>query len=132
ASARRAGERGDHPAAANLLERALVVGLSEPHARADSQLQLAAWVGGLLGRLAERDALLAEVAEAATGLGDRALITRVRLVEAEATATDPEELRRIVEGAMATLSELGDGRGLASADGIYGGICVREGRMADA
>jgi class 3 adenylate cyclase/tetratricopeptide (TPR) repeat protein len=135
ASAQRAGERGDHHAAANLLERALAVGLADPHKRTRSQLDLVALLG-MLGRPAERDSLLAEVVDTATRLGDPALIMRARMMEAAGIVSNPESdlevPRKIVEGAVETLSELGDQHGLALADGIYGAICVREGRMADA
>ena len=57
----------------------------------------------LLGRQAERDALLAEAFDAATRLGDPGLITQARLITVEDMITDPEpdldEARRIIEEA---------------------------------
>jgi predicted ATPase/class 3 adenylate cyclase len=131
-ASRRAGVRGDYRAAAKLLERALALGIADPSRRAHGQFELAGFLGGV-GRGAEMGALVAGSLAAAIRLGDRGLAARARVKRAASTVftgdPDPEELRRVAEEAIDTLTELGDQRGLAEAYQFYGQSFVREGRM---
>ena len=68
----RARDRADLHAAANLLERALAVGIGDPRERARVQVELGIAISDP-GRFAEVDAVLTEALEAATRLGDGTL-----------------------------------------------------------
>src|SRR5262249_18719782 len=117
-AAARADDRGDYPAAANLLERALAVGITTLHQRVRAQFDLAQYLGRS-GRRSEASALKAEVRDTATRLGDRALLARFRLEGAISPMFTSEasfqEMGQVSEEVIATLTELGDERGLAEA-----------------
>jgi DNA-binding SARP family transcriptional activator len=133
AGAQRAIDRGDYSAAAKLLERALAVGIHDPRRRAHTQYQLAEYLGRS-GRRSEARAIRAEAREAAAQLGDRILLTRSHLATEAPIfepGTDFQELARIFEDAIETLTELGDHRGLAEAYRYQGAMFGREGRTAE-
>jgi class 3 adenylate cyclase/tetratricopeptide (TPR) repeat protein len=114
---RRAFERGDVPAALNLLSRASdLLPESPERLRRRIDLGLALLEAGEFPRSRE---VFQDAADGARKLGEPALewMARVELVEVQ-TQTEPGEAdrgRREVEQAIATLEELGDDAGLAKA-----------------
>jgi predicted ATPase len=71
-AAQRARDRGDRHAEANLLERALAVGIGDPRARAGAQLKLGVALNDT-GRPVESERVLTDAAAAAAALADRGL-----------------------------------------------------------
>ncbi len=114
----RARALGDFDAAARLLERGLAIGFAEPHLRVGVQTEL----GSVLGqtrRTIDADAVLTEAYETATRLGERnlaawALVRRGWNRTGQPTST-PAGWQAEAEEAIATLTELGDDRGLSDA-----------------
>jgi DNA-binding SARP family transcriptional activator len=113
---RRAIARGDLAAAANLLERALALGIDDPGERVRAQVELGNALGET-GRIADADALLAEAHDAAAGLGERALSAHAQLYRLTGHSVDPEldraELQQALRHPLETFGELRDERGLA-------------------
>jgi tetratricopeptide (TPR) repeat protein len=135
AAGRRATVRGDYHAAANLLERALALGIPDPHERLELQVELGSSLHQT-GRLAASTATLAEAVDGATRLGERgvaalALVDRhwVRFADPE---LDLEQVEAACRQAMETFAELGDDRGLALAGHVLGLALARLGRRTEA
>ena len=127
---RRASDRGDYHAAANLLERAIAIG-GIPRERVRSQLELIDCFLQI-GRGSERAALAAEALAASTHLEDRALAARAR-IRGEAIAqwqtdADLDAQQKAVEEAIETLTELDDQLGLAEAYRSLGQTLSIQGR----
>jgi predicted ATPase len=134
-SARRAYDRGDARAAANLFERAIALLPTDDPAR----LRLLPAVGRALrdtGRMEDAESALAE----AVG---RAQVTGERLVDAEATVVLAEhrfhtvtagraEVVGDVESALTTFEEMGDKAGMAQALALRGKLAFWAGHAADA
>jgi class 3 adenylate cyclase/tetratricopeptide (TPR) repeat protein len=135
AAGRRATVRGDYHAAANLLERAMALGVPDPHERLALQVELGL---ALLQtrRIAEGEALLDSTVEAATALGERGLAARA-LVHAsyQRLNSDPtvggQEMISVAEEAISTFESLDDRLGLAEAEEVLGGALVRAGRFEE-
>jgi DNA-binding SARP family transcriptional activator len=119
AAGHRAAARGDYRAAANLLQRALALGLGDRRTRAHTQVELG-WLLGETHWLEQAASVLDEALAAATSLGDRGLAALARLKTAWLTRQgrslfDPEQMRATAQEAIATFDELGDERGLGEA-----------------
>jgi class 3 adenylate cyclase/tetratricopeptide (TPR) repeat protein len=125
----RAATRGDLPAAVNLLERALALGIADPRERARVEGELS-YPLFETGRGAEAEALLEEGIETATGLGDRGLAARLRVqLSLQRWRSDSAvEMERLAEQAIETFRELGDQSGLANAERLLGLSVSRQGR----
>ncbi len=133
---RRAFERGDLPAATNLLARAVDL-LDDGHARRPG-LQLLLGLarvetGDYDGALEVLDA----AARAAADLGDTAILTRARLqtlLVAYLTGTLPVDAspEADVRAGIAALEPLGDHDGLADAWGFIGNLRLADNRWEDA
>jgi class 3 adenylate cyclase len=110
---RRANERGDPRAAANLLGRA--AGLLHEGSRERLDL-LQPYEYALMesGRLAEARAINRELYERATALGDERLAAWARLTRSR-PGEDPDQERAEAEQLIATFTKLGDTAGLAAA-----------------
>ncbi len=119
AAGRRALDRGDMPAAVNLLSRAAALLPTQDPAR----LALAPALASALrstGEFGRASAVLADVAEHGDGPVDRrlaayAVLERIRLRARTAPEGWSEEARREAERLIAVFQELGDDRGLAKA-----------------
>jgi class 3 adenylate cyclase/tetratricopeptide (TPR) repeat protein len=118
AAAWRAEALSDYDAVANLLERALAIGLAEPHSRVRVQAELGSALGQTR-RVGEADAILTEAYETAAHLGERGIAAGALVRRGWNRTGDPKigsrEQQSECEGAILTLSELGDERGLADA-----------------
>ena len=133
---RRSTSRGDHAAAANLLERALTLGLGDPRERTKVQLEF----GEALyetGRLAESHAMLAIGIDAATGLGEHGLAARGRILRAYygihfELDVDLEAILAAAKQPIETLTQLGDSPGLAWGERLRGQVYMRQGRYLEA
>jgi predicted ATPase len=104
--------RADMPAAANLLGRATALVAADDPRRLDWAVDLSASLIEV-GDLAQAEALLGEVTQAARGSGDRRLASRASVQRAFLRLhTDPEhwtnEARGEAERAISVLEELGD------------------------
>jgi predicted ATPase/class 3 adenylate cyclase len=128
----RAYDRGDMPAAVNLLDRAAaLLSPSEP-----SRLQLLPTLGSALiraGEFGRADALLTETVDAAEATGDRRLRTNALIEQGFLRSfTEPElaseSIRAIADEAIQTLEEIGDDRGLAKAWWLRSEVDVIAGR----
>jgi class 3 adenylate cyclase/tetratricopeptide (TPR) repeat protein len=130
-AARRAVARGDLAAAANLLARALELGIAAPHKRVRAQVELGNALGET-GRIAEADTVLAEASEAAVALGERGVAALADVYRLTNRVADPEldfgELQAVSERAIGIFGELGDDRGLALAGRLLGFSLGRQGR----
>ena len=131
---RRAADRGDVRAAANLFERA--IGLLDPDdvGRADALWRLGE-VLGVAGELDRATETLAEAVATASRAGDARLEFRSRLAAAMlSAATDPEgstaELDRLAGEGIPMLEALGDDEGLARAWKGLGEVALTHGRAA--
>jgi class 3 adenylate cyclase/tetratricopeptide (TPR) repeat protein len=116
ASGRRALDRGDAPAAANLFERALWLARGTENEEELRRLYAAALVK--LGELERADALLAQVVEAATARGDarlrfHALIEQELIRLQTAPEGRAEDIRLAVARALPVFEEHGDELGVA-------------------
>jgi tetratricopeptide (TPR) repeat protein len=136
AAGRLAAARGDYHAVANLLERALALGISDRHERVRLQVALgkALWE---VGRIGESEALLAATRDAATGLAERALAERALVQSLDIRLfSDPAlgsaEVVPVAEAAIETFAALGDTLGLAEAEELLGQALTREGRNEEA
>jgi predicted ATPase/class 3 adenylate cyclase len=126
AAGRRAFARGDIPAAANLLQRAIAL-----LPRTDlERLRLIPDLGEVLleqGEFTEAEALLSEAVLEAARAGDRQLHTEASLVRlAVRFANDPEDLSREVvrevQNAIRESERAGDHRGMAKAYRLLGTV----------
>jgi class 3 adenylate cyclase/tetratricopeptide (TPR) repeat protein len=124
AAGRRAQAYGDLHAVANLLTRALSLGIVDQADRAQVQFEL----GRALyetGKVTESDLVLTEVLETATALGERGIAARAHvqregqrmLVE---TGVKYIEVQKVAEEAMETFRQLGDPCGAALAGRVLG------------
>jgi class 3 adenylate cyclase len=120
AAGQRARDRADLHAAANLLERALAIGIAEPHERARVQVALGSAILEH-SRFAQAEAVLTEAIEAATRLGDEglaahALVPRTwRRLSRDPEAADLAGAQKAAEDAIGVFTQSGDARGLAFA-----------------
>jgi predicted ATPase/class 3 adenylate cyclase len=136
AGARRASARGDYPAAATLAERALALLPGEGAERAAALRQYATAIN-MMGRPREARAIMEEVVERATVLGDRGLAARARnsvvgdRIFADANVELQTE-RAIVEEGLEVCTELRDETGLAEHARQLGLICMLQGRVGEA
>jgi class 3 adenylate cyclase/tetratricopeptide (TPR) repeat protein len=135
AAGRRAAVRGDYHAVANLLERALALGVGDPRERVRLQVELAL---GLyeVGRIAESEELLGRSVEVANDLAERGLAARALVhISTQRLSSDPavggEEMVPVAEEAIKTFEALGDTLGLAEAGLMLSDALVRAGRFAD-
>ncbi len=120
--------------AAARLATALDLGIDDPRECARVQVELAHLLYET-GQTREADAMLAASLHAATGLGERSVAARALVDRLGHRTGDPsldgEELRKVAQAAVDTLSELGDPLHLAAAR-VYLGIALqRLGRRAD-
>jgi DNA-binding SARP family transcriptional activator len=133
-----AGERAadiDPAAAIASFERALALGIDDPRERARIQLEL----GFLLdetGRLEESTAVVAAGLDAAAELGERGLAARARVrLSHQRLVADPDvggdEIVPVADGAIESLTELGDVLGLARAERLRAMALSRLGRTTE-
>jgi class 3 adenylate cyclase/tetratricopeptide (TPR) repeat protein len=132
AAGKRAGARGDAPAAVNLLDRATALLPADDQERLALQLVLANGLSGV-GEGAWALDVLTEVLESAARTGERVLELRASLLLHELRVfLEPEgaveELRRVAEEAIRELEQLGDDRGLAEAWGALGTVHMSHGQ----
>ena len=135
AAGRRAADRGDYPAAANLLQRALELGIADERERVRVQLELADLFAEIVQpervRTLVRDAL-----DAANRIGDRGLAAHARLHDMSSYPfpgwTYDEEAPTTPEEDIAIFAALGDDRGLAKARVRLAHTLNKSGRMAAA
>jgi class 3 adenylate cyclase/predicted ATPase len=131
----RATVRGDYHAAASLLERALALGVPDPRERLGLQVELGAALSQT-ARVAEAEALLDSVVEAASELGERGVAARALVHGSDIRLTsDPAvggpEMIPVAEKAIRTFEALGDTLGLAEAEQLLSQALRRAGRLAE-
>ena len=134
AAGRRANDRGDVHAAANLLGRATALLPADSVERLELLLAYAYAVSES-GRLLEASKINDELYERATALGERRLAMHARIShhgEFWSPEVDFEERRAIYEDGIDTFTALGDVAGLAKCTRLLGRICVTQGRRAEA
>jgi class 3 adenylate cyclase len=136
AAGRRALGRGDLPAAANLLERAIALLPDGDTGGLELLLELAD-VLVATGEFARAQALLDQVAGAAAARGDdrlaaQALVGRLRMQVAVAGDVDAEAVQAATRQAIATFSYTEDQRGLAKAWGLLATLGFLRCRIAEA
>jgi DNA-binding SARP family transcriptional activator len=109
--------------AAARLSTALELGIADPRERARTEVEL----GFLLtemGRRSEGSALLAASLDTATGLEERGIAARALVARIGNRMGDPgltrDEMLKVTEAAVDTLTQLGDSRGLAAARRFLG------------
>jgi class 3 adenylate cyclase len=123
AAARRAQSRNDSHAEAGLLERALAIGIADPRERLSLEIDLGTAFGATR-RVKEADALLVRARNLATSRGERGLAARAAVQQIWQRTGDPTldwaEAEAVAGRAVATLTELGDDRGLAVAVRLHG------------
>jgi class 3 adenylate cyclase/tetratricopeptide (TPR) repeat protein len=117
-AAGRAGARSDFEAVANLLERSLAVGITDPRQRVRVQLELGKALHQTR-RVEKAETVLTETSELAARLGEdgvaaRALVQRLWNRTGD-PSFDPVEAQAISERAITTLTEAGDDSGLVLA-----------------
>jgi class 3 adenylate cyclase len=134
AAGRRALDRSDKHAAVNLFERALVVGVADPHERVLAQLELVDGLAGV-GRYSEEQPIVTEALATATRIRDRALAARVRIAQANLTMwaadADLAAHERVLAEALATLDELDDEIGVLKALYLFGPLYAIQGRPVE-
>jgi class 3 adenylate cyclase/tetratricopeptide (TPR) repeat protein len=134
-AARRAATSGDHHAVANLLRRALELGVRDPHDRVRLQVELGSSLYQI-GRSSASGEMLAEASDAAARLGARDVAALALVNHFWARFADPElDLESVEAGcrqAVGTFAELGDDRGLALAGRVLGLALSRLGRRSEA
>jgi class 3 adenylate cyclase/tetratricopeptide (TPR) repeat protein len=136
AASGRAAERADYHAVANLLERALALGLADARDRARAEIEL----GEALfetGRLAESDEAYTGArdrakAAGASGLAATALVRRERQRLQLDPEVDIDELTAGAEEAIRTLLELDDASAQAVAEQLLAEIAESRGQSAAA
>ncbi len=122
--------------AAARLSSALELGIDDPRERTRVQIELG-HVFNELGRHSESYAILAESLDAATGLGERGLAARALVQRTSQRMfsnpdSDPAEIFRVADAAIATFTELDDALGLAVATRLRSLAFKRVGREGDA
>jgi len=132
---RKASDRGDSPAAANLLGRAAALLPERDRARLELLLELAEALMDL-GKLDDAGNVLAELADVARHSGERGLRLHAQILDLHLKfMTDPEgrseEARLEAERAIPVLEELGADRALASAWHLLGRVHLIACRSAD-
>ena len=132
---RRAIDRGDPHAAANLLERSLGLEIGDPHERVRAQADLG-WALTTAGRLLEGEAVRVACIEAATELGDVGVATRALIESATNRGSSdpdypPEAMLRVAREAIEVLTPLDDSVGLTAAEQLRGIALGQMGRQAD-
>ena len=130
----RALVRGDLTAAANLLGRALALGIDDPGVRVGAQVDLA-YALGETGPLAEPDAMLTATMDAAAGLEDQGVELRALVQHAahrlnDPTA-DPAEVLVVSTAAAKTFEQLGDPGGQALAERLASMALQHSGRSRE-
>ena len=132
---RRAIGRGDMAAAANLLERALALGIDDPGERLRAQIDLAYAVGET-GPVPESDAMLAATMDAAAGLDQPGLELRALVQRTSDRITDPNcdhaEVLAVAAAAVETFEQLGDSSGQALAGRLASMALQHQGRSREA
>ena len=135
AAAWRAEALSDYDAVANLLERALAVGLADPRSRVRVQAKLGSALGQTR-RASEADAVLTDAHETAARLGEREIAAGALVSRGWNRTGDPTigwtERQAACEEAIVTLTELGDERGLADARRLLALALTNLGRREDA
>jgi class 3 adenylate cyclase len=134
AAGRRALARGDLPAAANLLERAIALLADGDPARPELLVELAD-VLVTTGEFARADGAVAAVTALAAGdarLAAYASVARLRMQVAFATDLDTDALQAEARRAIATFAPAGDERGLAKAYGLLAALGFLRCRIAEA
>jgi len=131
-AALRAETRADFHAVANLLERALALGISDPSERARVQIGFG-YALYEIGRRAESAVILAACIDTATSLGEQGLATRalVQLSTQRAVSEpqlDPAEMLAVAEQAVEIFAALADSSGLARAERLAALALNRQGR----
>jgi DNA-binding SARP family transcriptional activator len=124
-----------HAEAAARFSSALVLGVDDPRERVRLQVEL----GKALfetGRSGESEALLATARDAAGELAERGLAERALVQQAKVRlSADPgvgsADVVPVAVRAIETFEALGDMRGLAEAEDLFGEALVREGRRAE-
>jgi len=133
---RRALGRGDLPAAANLLERAVsLLPAGDP-----GGLELLVELADVLvstGEFARAEAVLGQVAAAAADRGDERLgahagVARLRMEVGVASDLDADAVQAQTRRAIATFAEFEDQRGLAKAWGLLAALGFLRCRIAEA
>jgi class 3 adenylate cyclase len=136
AAGHRADDRGDLGAVTNLLGRAAALLPRGSRERIEVVLVLVEALADFV-RVAEAEALLEEVGEAALTLGDERLVQRVKVEQAwlviHANAVRSAEGRVLAEAeqALATFERLGDDLGASRALEVIATVHLYYGRMAD-
>lgn len=131
----RAMIRGDLAAAANLLERALALGIPDPRERARLQVDLGEAFYET-GRSAQSEEIMTVALDAATGLGEHGLAARAAVQRAFHgifldLQVDLGAMEAIAGQAIGTLEELDDPLGLALAERLLGQALTRQGRWTE-
>jgi predicted ATPase len=132
---RRATVRGDYHAVRNLLERALALGVPDPHERLQLQVELGLALDQT-GRNAEAEALLDSTVEAATAVGEQGLAARaLARVSQIRLGSDPAvggpEMIPVAEEAIRALEALDDTVGLAEAEHFLARALLYSGRRTE-
>jgi tetratricopeptide (TPR) repeat protein len=124
AAAWRAEALSNFDAAANLFERALAIGLAEPHNRVRIQAELCSALGQTQRPVAESEQVFVEVIETATRLGERGIAAEalIRLGWNRTGDMAVSGKRQMADcyAAIETFTELGNERGLADARRLLG------------
>ena len=134
AAARRASALGNRDAVAGLLERALEIGIAEPHERVRAQVELGTALRGT--RLAEAEAVLTDAHDVAVSLGEpgAAALALIRL--SWKRTGDPsiawESREASCREAIETFTELGDEAGLADGRQLLAVSLTALGRLDEA
>ena len=130
AAARRAGTRSDHHSVANLLERALSLGVADPRERVRLQVEL----GSALAhtpRMAEAETTLTVAHDLAAALDERGLAARALIRRAWNRTGHPEydqaEEQAVCERAIETLAEVGDDHTLVDAHRLLAVMFAHDG-----
>jgi class 3 adenylate cyclase/tetratricopeptide (TPR) repeat protein len=135
AAGRRANDRGDVHAAANLLGRAAALLPADSLERLELLLPYAYAVAEA-GRGLDARSIEAELYERATALGERRLAMHARISSLGNDFWDPgldfDERRALYEEGIETFTALGDEAGLAKCTRMLGRICRTLGRGAEA
>ena len=137
AAAGRARDRGDSAGAAEILDRATGLSLTNQGARAELLFE-SARVLLEAGRLSEARTRADEALELAIGLADRRLAAEARLLAVEVSFNDgslvdaDDATGLEIAAALADAEASGDARALAQAWSMQGGRAYMDGRFAEA
>jgi DNA-binding SARP family transcriptional activator len=135
AAGRRAALRGDYDTVAQLLDRALELGVPDNRERLQLQVELGEAIFQT-GRSAEAEVLLDGTVEAATELGEPGPAARALVrVSTMRLGSDPrvgaQEMILVAEDAIRVLEGLADTIGLAEACLLLGAALARTGRVTE-